>query len=77
MAASPLFLDDGELAQLTGRRWKSLQIKALRDAGVPFRVSATGHPVVTRAAVEGRGEAQDAPAASPLGWTPRVIAGGA
>lgn len=48
-----LFLNDEELAQLTGRKFKSLQIKWLKKSGLPFWVSATGHPVVTRAAVHG------------------------
>lgn len=73
-----LFLDDAELAQLTGRRMKSRQIEWLKVEGVPFRVSATGHPVVTRAAVEGRQEQpQPAAPAKVQGWTPRVITRGA
>lgn len=68
------FLDDGELRKLTGRAYKSRQIEWLRSEGIPFRVSATGHPVVTWAAVEGRREAA---AAQSQGWTPKVIAGGA
>lgn len=71
-----LFLDDTELAQLTGRRMKSRQIAWLRREGIPFRVSATGHPVVTRAAIDSRQE-QPTPAAKPMGWQPRVIAGSA
>lgn len=66
-------LDDAALARLTGRRQKSRQIEWLRTEGLPFRVNATGHPVVTWAAVEGK---QDAPAAAPAparGWKPRVI----
>lgn len=64
-----LFLDDDELKTLTGRKTKSKQIEWLRASGVPFRVNATGHPVVTRVAVEGRQE----PVQQPRGWTPRVI----
>jgi hypothetical protein len=71
-----LFLDDAELRQLTGRRHKSRQIEWLKAEGVPFRVNATGHPVVTRSAVDGRPAAAPAPAPS-QGWTPRVIAGSA
>ncbi|MDA8522026.1 DUF4224 domain-containing protein [Acidovorax sp. NCPPB 4044] len=66
-----LFLDDAELQRLTRRKYKSKQIAWLRAAGMPFRVSATGHPVVTRAAVEGR-SAEPEPRPS-VGWTPRVI----
>lgn len=72
--SAQLFLDDAQLRQLTGRSQKSRQIAWLRAEGIPFRVNATGHPVVTWSAVEGRREAgAPSPAAS---WTPRVIAGG-
>ena len=64
-----LFLETDELCQLTGRKTKSKQIEWLRQNGVPFRVNATGHPVVTRATIEGR---QEAPPPA-RGWTPRVI----
>lgn len=57
-----LFLTADELAELTGRRLKSRQIYWLRAEGIPFRVNATGHPVVTRLSVEGRPE--------PVGATP-------
>ena len=50
------FLDDDELAKLTGRKMKGHQIAALRSMGLPFFVNATGHPVVTRSAIEGRKE---------------------
>lgn len=69
-----LFLDDSELVTLTGRRMKSRQIEWLRDAGIPFRVNATGHPVVTRAAIEGRQPAEQS-APQPNAWTPRVVGG--
>jgi hypothetical protein len=65
-----LFLDDADLVRLTDRKRKSKQIEWLRQNGIPFRVNATGHPVVTRAAILGRQEPQEAPA---RGWTPRVI----
>lgn len=67
------FLDDADMVRLTGRAMKSRQIAWLRAEGIPFRVNATGHPVVTWAAVEGR----PAPAAepAPTGWMPRVISG--
>ena len=64
-----LFLEDDELAQLTGYKFKSKQIEWLRAAAIPFRVSATGHPVVTRGAIEGR---KDEPA-PPQRWEPRVV----
>jgi hypothetical protein len=69
-------LDEAALARLTGRRQKSRQIEWLRAEGLPFRVNATGHPVVTWAAVEGRPDVEQTPPAG-AGWTPRVISGGA
>lgn len=62
------FLDNDELKTLTGRKSKSHQIDALRRIGIPFYVNATGHPVVTRAAVEGR---KDEPVKA--AWMPRVL----
>jgi len=64
-----MFLDEKELAQLTGKKAKGKQIEALRKMAVPFRVNATGHAIVTRAAVEGFKE-ESKPA---QGWTPRVL----
>jgi len=66
---SPMFLEDDELAKLTGYKFKSKQIEWLRAAAIPFRVNATGHPVVTRGAIEGRKEEP----AQPQRWVPRVI----
>lgn len=62
-----VFLTDNELAKLTGFKIKSRQIDWLRAQGLPFFVNGTGHPVVTRAAVEGRAEAVTA---EDGGWTP-------
>ncbi len=62
-----IFLEKEDLAKLTGRKIKSLQIKVLRKMGLPFRVNACGEPVVTVAAVEGR---RDAPA--PATWSPTL-----
>jgi hypothetical protein len=67
---APLFLDDAELVALTGRKLKSKQVEWLRHNGIAFRVNATGHPVVTRSAVESRETTTPAPI---RGWTPRVI----
>ncbi|QDD65530.1 DUF4224 domain-containing protein [Herbaspirillum seropedicae] len=64
-----MFLDEKELIVLTGRKMKSKQIAALRDMGVPFRVNATGHPVVTRSSIEGRKQEQEP---RPK-WIPRVL----
>lgn len=59
-----LFLTRDELHVLTGRRMKSKQIEALRRMGLPFWVNASGHPVVSVAAVEGQRE----PAAQANVW---------
>lgn len=66
--ATSLFLTDEELTQLTGRKMKSLQKAWLKAQGIPFRVSATGHPVVTRAAILGQPQPEPAQA-----WTPRFM----
>jgi hypothetical protein len=68
---SATFFDGDEIAELTGRKMKSLQIKALRDMGIPFHVNATGHPVVCRSALEG-GKAE---APQKRKWVPRVLMG--
>lgn len=67
---SATFLEESEIAVLTGRKMKSLQIKALRVMGVPFRVNATGHPVVCRSHVEG---SRQEPQAIKQAWAPRVL----
>lgn len=64
------FLDDAELEKLTGRKMKKYQIAALRQMGIPFFVNATGHPVVTRSAIEGGKKAADAPKQP---WVPKVL----
>ena len=65
-----MFLEDDELAKLTGRRFKSKQIEWLRRKGLPFHVSATGHPVVLRSVVEGRGPDT---ITVDTEWKPRVL----
>jgi hypothetical protein len=62
-----VFLTDNEVAKLTGFKIKSRQIDWLRAQGLAFFVNGTGHPVVTRAAVEGRAEPVTA---DDDGWTP-------
>lgn len=62
-----MFLNQEELATLTGRKMKSKQIEALRHMGLPFHVNAVGKPVVARVAIEGRA-AEVAPTAP--AWTP-------
>ena len=70
MTERPFFLTDDEVRQLTGRALKSYQTQWLRDQGVPFRISATGHPVVVRSVIEGRME----PTAPPprRTWSPAL-----
>lgn len=63
------FLEDGELARLTGRKLKSMQIAWLRESGLRFWVNATGHPVVPRSAIDG---SSPAPTKKPE-WVPRVL----
>jgi hypothetical protein len=53
---NPMFLDREEVAFLTGRKTKRHQIDALRRMGLVYFVNATGHPIVTRAAVEGKSD---------------------
>lgn len=64
-----IFIDSEQLIQLTGRKNKSLQIAWLKTSGIAFRVNATGHPVVTILAIEGR---MPEPLVE-VGWTPQVI----
>lgn len=68
-----MFLEDPDLVRLTGRRWKSKQIAWLRAEGIPFHVTATGHPAVTWAAVEGRQQPAPAEQPQPRKWSPRVV----
>lgn len=65
-------LEPSELRKLTGRPQKSKQIDWLRKEGIPFRVNATGHPVVTWSAVNGK-PAAPAPAPAPEQWRPRAL----
>jgi hypothetical protein len=69
----PLFLNDDQLKELTGRVVRRCQIESLRQMGIPFRVNAAGRPVVCRSAVEGGKSA--ATSASDSSWTPRVLHG--
>lgn len=51
---SDMFLTRDEVAELTGRKVKSLQIKHLQTLGLPFWVNADDAPVVPRSAIEGK-----------------------
>jgi hypothetical protein len=64
------FLNEDQMVKLTGRRRKSRQIEWLKAEGIPFRVSATGHPSVTWSAANG----QQRKAEPAKGWQPRVVA---
>jgi hypothetical protein len=66
----PIFLTNDEISQLTARKNKGAQIDALRRMGLPFFVNATGHPVVTRAAIEGGLQVRQAPVNV---WKPHVL----
>lgn len=63
-----VFLEDDDLVRLTGRHQKSRQIEWLRAEGLPFRVSATGHPVVLWSVVQGERATVD-----PTGWRPQAL----
>lgn len=63
------FLEESEIAILTGRKIKSKQIELLRTLGITYYVNATGHPVVLRSAIEGR---KVAPPPAKV-WTPNVL----
>lgn len=62
------FLEPHDLAALTGRKIKSKQIEALRQMGIPYFVNATGHPIVTQAALNNKKEA-----ATSRPWSPHVL----
>lgn len=49
-----MFMSDEDIEKLTGKKQKSQQIAQLRKMGIPFFINASGHPVVTVAAVEGK-----------------------
>lgn len=68
-----LFLTEDELKKLTGRKHKSRQIQWLRTEAIPFRVNASGHPIVTRNAIEGRQEPAPAQPQEKPRWSPRVV----
>lgn len=58
---SGTFLTSNEIAILTGRKFKRLQIEQLRKMGSPFWINAANAPVVARAAIEGRRQAEEQP----------------
>lgn len=62
----PLFLTPEEVALLTGRKFKSKQIEALRQMFIPFRINANGR-AITRSSIEGR---QNKEIATTKKWQP-------
>jgi hypothetical protein len=65
-----VFLDKDDIVALTNRKAKGKQIDILRRMGIPFFVNSTGHPVVTRSAVEGKPEAEQPVKRA---WVPKVL----
>ena len=56
-----MFLTPEEIAELTGRKVKRLQVEQLRTMGIPFFVNAVGRPIVVRSVLEGKKEAPQRP----------------
>jgi hypothetical protein len=56
-----MFLTPEEIAELTGRKIRRLQIEQLRNMAIPFYVNAIGRPVVVRSIIEGKKETQQRP----------------
>lgn len=67
---SDTFLTPEEIAILTGRKVRRLQVEALRKMGIPFWVNAIDAPIVARAAIEGRREKVEPPEPR---WVPDVL----
>jgi hypothetical protein len=66
-----IFLEQSDVAILTGKKLKAQQVDVLRGMGILFYVNAAGHPVVPKSAVEGLNkpiEQQDKP------WVPAMKA---
>jgi len=66
-----MFLTKDEVATLTGRKKRQLQIEQLRKMGIPFWVNAINVPIVARATIEGRSEKKGEPP-KPV-WVPNVL----
>lgn len=67
---SDMFLTPEEIAILTGRKVRRLQVEALRKMGIPFWVNAINAPIVARATIEGRKEKVEPPEPK---WVPDVL----
>ncbi|SCX92302.1 protein of unknown function [Nitrosospira sp. Nl5] len=64
-----MFLTPDEIAKLTGRKVRRLQVEQLRTMGIPFYVNAVGRPVVVRSILESKKE----PAQPRERWQPKVL----
>ena len=51
---SDTFLTKDEVAVLTGRKMKRLQIEQLRKMGLPFWINAANVPIVPRSAIDAK-----------------------
>lgn len=63
-----MFISNEHLEKLTGKKQKSQQIAQLRKMGIPFFINASGHPVVTVVAVEGKAQSTKK---TEKPWTPK------
>jgi len=70
MSVYETFLTPEEIAILTGRKVRRLQVEALRKMGIPFWVNAINAPIVARATIEGRKEKVEPPEPK---WVPDVL----
>ncbi len=58
---SRLFLTRDELVELTGKKRKSAQIRALAEMGIPYRVRPDGTPAVLRCDILGESAVERVP----------------
>ncbi|AVG17810.1 hypothetical protein CFN79_19120 [Chromobacterium vaccinii] len=71
--AYPLFLSREEVAELTGRKFKNLQIDNLRRMGISFQINASGWPIVVRSAIEPIKTSKENPSDRIKKWEPSVL----
>ena len=64
------FLRSEEIEALTGRKFKHLQIEALKAMGIPYWVNASGRPIVVRTAIVGN-FSQSLPSTT-TSWSPKL-----
>ena len=65
-----MFLTANELRDLTGKAQKAKQVAQLRRMAIPYYLSASGHPIIARAVIEG-GRKEYLAAHQP--WRPAVL----